>query len=137
MHRSDAEQPQPVQSDFDPIFKAQVKRLHQLMIYGRWMLVLLLWITLAPLSLWGWRYEIALFRSYFTWAALRYSIIYNPLPAIGLAFCIGITLGVIVWQSRNSFLGIPHQEQKRLEQQVRRICHQGASHPLWKWVCKL
>jgi hypothetical protein len=139
MDQSDTESSQTaqtVQSDFDPMLKAQVKRLHTLTVYGRWMLVLLLWTTLAPISLWGWHYEISLLRSYFTWVALQYGIIYNPLPALGLAFCIGMTLAVLVWQSRNLVLGIPHQEQKRLEQQVRRISQQGSSHPLWKWVCK-
>lgn len=139
MDQSDDENPQTAQTielDFDPTLKAQVKRLHKLTVYGRLMLVLLLWTTLAPVSFWGWQYEISLMRSSFTWIALRYGIIYNPLPALGLALCIGITLSVLVWQSRNVVLGIPRQEQKRLEQQVRRISQQGSSHPLWKWVCK-
>jgi hypothetical protein len=136
MDQPDDNRPQTAQSDFDPTFKMQVKRLHKLTVYGRWLLVMILWITLAPLSLWSWRYEISLLRSFFTWTALRYCIIYNPLPAMGLALCIGMTLSVLVWQSRNIILGIPGQEQKRLEQQVRRICQQGASHPLWKWVCR-
>jgi hypothetical protein len=125
-----------VNSDLDPTFKAQVKRLHQLTVYGRWLVVSLLWLTVAPLSLWGWRYEISLLRSHFTWAAVRYSIIYNRLPAIGLALCVGMTLAILVWQSRNILLGLSPQDQKRLEQQVHRISKQGASHPLWKWVCK-
>lgn len=128
--------PQIAQADLDPTFKAQVQRLHQLTVYGRWLLVSILWMTLAPLSLWGWSYEISLMRSHFTWAALRYGILYNPLPALGLTFCISMTVAVLVWQSRNILLGIPREEQRRLEQQVRRICQQGASHPLWKWVCK-
>ena len=139
MDQPDARPPQTPQtaySNLDPTFKAQVKRLHQLTVYGRWLLVSILWVTLIPWSLWGWRYEISLLRSHFTWAALRYGIIFNPLPALGLTFCIGITVAVLVWHSRNVLLGIPPQEQKRLEQQVSRICQQGQSHPLWKWVCK-
>jgi hypothetical protein len=139
MDRSDPQKPHTTQTAaaaLDPIFKAQVERLYQLTVYGRWSLVGILWVTLAPLSLWGWHKELALLRSYFTWAAVRYGILFNPLPAIGLAFCIGVTAAVLVWQSRNLLIGIPLQEQRRLEQQVRRICQQGASHPLWKWVCK-
>ena len=128
--------PQTAQSNLDPTFKAQVKRLHQLTVYGRWLLVGFLWVTLGPWGFWGWRYEISLLRSHFTWAALRYGIIFNPLPALSLTLCIGITTSVLVWHSRNVLLGIPRQEQKRLEQQVSRICQQGQSHPLWKWVCK-
>ncbi|NES18296.1 MAG: hypothetical protein F6K41_05035 [Symploca sp. SIO3E6] len=123
--------------NLDPTFREQVQRLHELTVYARWLLVGILWITLGLLSLWGWRYEISLLRSHFTWAALRYGIVYNRLPALGLGICISMTVAVLVWQSRNILWGIPPTEQKRLEQQVRRICQQGASHPLWKWICKL
>ena len=122
--------------NLDPTFKKQVQKLHELTVCARWLLVGILWITLGPLSLWGWRYEISLLRSHFTWAALRYGIVYNRLPALGLGICISMTVAVLVWQSRNILWGIPPAEQKRLEQQVRRICQQGPSHPLWKWICK-
>ncbi len=136
MDQPDTEMPQTTHPDLDPTFKAQVKRLHQLTVYGRWLLVGILWLTLAPLSLWGWQYELSLMRSHFTWAALRYAIVYNRIPALGLAFCIGMTVAVLVWQSRNVIFGLPPQEQHRLEQQVRRIYQQGPSHPLWKWIGK-
>lgn len=136
MDQSDAQIPPTEQTDLDPLFKIQVQRLHQLTVYGRWLVVTILWLTVAPLSLWGWRYELSLLRSHFTWTALRYGIVYNRLPAMGLGLCIGMTTGVLVWQSRNILWGLPPQEQRRLEQQVHRICQQGSSHPLWKWVCK-
>jgi hypothetical protein len=139
MDQPDAQTPQPAQTaqvDLDPAFKAQVQRLHKLTVYARWMLNGILWVTLAPLSLWGLRYEISLLRSHFTWVAVRYGIFFNPLPAIGLSFCIGMTVAVLVWHSRNILLGIPQPEQRRLEQQVCRISQQGSTHPLWKWVCK-
>jgi len=137
MEQPDVKQPRKLQilsSDLDPTLKTQVMRLHQLRVYGRWLVVSLLWVTVVPLCLWGWSYELSLMRSHFTWAALRYSIIFNPLPAFGLGFCIATTTSVLVWQSRNILVGLPHQDQKRLEQQVRRIGQQGVSHPLWKWV---
>ena len=130
------EKPNIVPKDFDSTLKTQVMRLHQLTVYGRWLVVSLLWITVVPFCLWGWRYEISLMRSHFTWAAIRYSIIFNPVPAFGLGFCIGMTCAVLVWQSRNMLMGLPPQEQQRLEQQVRRIGQQGATHPLWKWIFK-
>jgi hypothetical protein len=120
----------------DPHFKHQVRKLHQLTIYGRWLFVLLLWLSIGALSLWGLRAEIALWRQHFTWAALRYGLAYNRLPTLGLGLCIGMTTAVLVWQSRNILWGMSHTEQKRLEQQVRRIRQQGSSHPLWKWVCQ-
>ncbi|MBD2359983.1 MULTISPECIES: hypothetical protein [unclassified Anabaena] len=114
----------------------QVQKLHQLTVYGRWLFVGFLWLTIAPLCLWNLRSEISLWQQYFTWAAVRYGLFYHPLSAIGLAFCIGMTTSVLVWQSRNILLGLPRQEQQRLEKQVFQIRQQGPTHPLWKWVCQ-
>lgn len=122
--------------DNDPIFQAELQRLYELTVYGRWLVVGLLWLSVAPLSLWALRREIALWLENFTWAAVRYGLVYNRLPAIGLGLCIGMTLAVLVWQSRNILLGLPRKEQLRLEQQVRRIRQQGPSHPLWRLVCR-
>ncbi|HEY9829614.1 MAG TPA: hypothetical protein V6D26_03485 [Stenomitos sp.] len=123
-------------SNLDPSLKIPIMRLHRLTVYGRWFVVSLFWVTLAPWCLWGWRYEISLMRSYFTWSAVRYGILFNPWPALGLGLCVSMTAAVLVWQSRNILFGLPHQEQQHLGQQVRRIAQQGASHPLWKWVFK-
>lgn len=135
------EQPEPplesvAAFEIDPTFRLQVQRLHRLSVYGRWLVVGLLWVSIGLLSLWGLRSEIALLRQYFTWVAVQYGLYYNPLPTFGLALCIGMTVSVLVWQSRNILLGLPQQEQQRLEQQVYRIRQQGPSHPLWKRVCQ-
>ncbi|BAY11571.1 hypothetical protein [Calothrix sp. NIES-2098] len=120
----------------DPAFAQQVQRLHQLTVYGRWLFVGCLWLTIAPLCLWNLQAEIALWQQYFTWVAVRYGLVYHPLSTFGLAFCIGMTTAVLIWQSRNILLGLPPQEKQRLEKQVFRIRQQGPSHPLWKWVCQ-
>lgn len=120
----------------DSNFRQQVQKLHQLTVYGRWLLVGILWLTIGALSLWGLRGEIVLWRQYFTWVAVRYGLYYNPFSTFGLALCIGMTLSVLVWQSRNIILGLPQQEKQRLEKQVHRIRQQGPTHPLWKWVCQ-
>lgn len=120
----------------DPIFQQQVQRLHRLTVYGRWLTVGLLWLSLGPLCLWLLRSEIALWLDYFTWTAVRYTIVYNHFPAIGLILCIAATVAVLVWQSRNIVWGIPTEHQKYLENQVLRIRRQGKSHPLWRWVCQ-
>ncbi len=119
----------------DPTFKMQVERLYRLMVYWRWLIVGILWVSVGSVSLWGLRYPISLLRDYFTWTAVRYGFYYHPLPTLGLFTCIGVTTAVLFWQSRNIILGIPPDEQRRLEQQVCRIRQQGSSHPLWKWVC--
>jgi len=129
--------PSPFSSlENDSIFQAEVQRLHELTVYGRWLVVGFLWLSVGALSLWGLRSEIALWLENFTWAAVRYGLVYNRLPAVGLGLCVGMTVAVLVWQSRNILLGLPRKEQQRLEQQVRRIRQQGRSHPLWRWVCR-
>lgn len=120
----------------DPTFQQEVERLHRITVYARWLVVCLLWVSVAPLSLWGLRSEIILWQQYFTWVALKYGLAYHRLPAAGLALCIGMTAAVLLWQSRNILWGRPPEEQQRLEKQVNRIRQQGESHPLWKWVCQ-
>jgi hypothetical protein len=118
----------------EPSVAQQVERLHRLTVYGRWIFVGCLWLTITPLCLWDLRAEIVLWQQYFTWVALRYGLIFHPLSAFGLAFCISVTAAVLTWQSRNILFGMPQQEKQRLEQQVYRIRQQGPSHPLWKWI---
>ncbi|BAC08422.1 hypothetical protein [Thermosynechococcus vestitus] len=117
-------------------FRQQVERLHRFTVVMRWSVVLFLWLTVGIWSLWGFRYEISLMGEHFTWAALRYGILFNRLPAIGLALCIAMTLSVLYWQTRNIFWGRSPRWQQRLEKQVLRIRQQGQGHPLWHWVCR-
>ncbi|MGE5657924.1 MAG: hypothetical protein ACM37W_15065 [Actinomycetota bacterium] len=126
----------PPSLDQDATFSLEVQRLYQLTVYGRWLVVALLWIGVAPLSCWGLRNEIELWLEHFTWAAVRYGLIYHRLPTLGLGLCVGVTLAVSIWQSRNWIFGLPARDKQRLEQQVRRIRQQGPTHPLWKWVCR-
>ncbi|MDP5017748.1 MAG: hypothetical protein NWQ43_10680, partial [Dolichospermum sp.] len=101
-----------------------------------WLFVGCLWLIIAPFCLWDLRVEISLLQQYFTWVALRYTLIFHPLSALGLSFCISVTTSVLIWQSRNILWGLPLVEQEKLKKQVYRIRQQGSSHPLWKWVCQ-
>ena len=121
-------------NESDPNFKIEVQRLHKLTVYGRWLTVILLWISVGSLSIWGLRDEIALWIENFTWAAVRYGLYFHRWPTLGLGLCLGMTLAVLTWQGRNLVRGLPLREKQRLEEQVRRIRQQGPSHPLWKWV---
>ncbi|TAE53072.1 MAG: hypothetical protein EAZ76_16080 [Nostocales cyanobacterium] len=118
----------------DTLFREQVQRLHQLTVYGRWLFVGCLWVIIAPVCLWNLRFEFLLWQEYFTWVAVQYALAFNPFAAVGLAFCIGMTVSVLVWQSRNILIGLPEPEKQRLEKQVFKIRQQGPSHPLWKLV---
>ncbi len=120
----------------DPRFEQEVQRLHEYTVAARWVVVLLLWLTVGSFSLWALRDDIRLLSEYFTWASLRYalSMRYNPIPALGLTFTVSMTVAVLVWQSRNILFGMPQSERSRLEQQLLQIRQQGPSHPLYSWI---
>ena len=120
----------------DPTLETQIQRLYQLTVYGRWLVVSLLWLTVGLWSIWELRREIGLWLQYFTWSAVRYSLAYHRLAAVGLGLCLGTTTAVLVWQSSYILWGFTPQQQRKLERQVRRIRDRGSSHPLWKWVCR-
>ena len=120
----------------DQNLQIEVQRLHKLIVYGRSLTVILVWISVGSLSIWGLRNEIALWLEYFTWAAVRYGLYFHRWPTFGLVLCLAITLVVFPWQSRNMLEELPLREKQGLEKQVRYIRQQGPSHPLWKWVCK-
>jgi hypothetical protein len=131
-----SESESPTEIELDPLFKARIERLYRLNVYGRWTVIGLLWATVGAYSLYELRYPIELIREDFTWAAVKYGLIFQPISAIGLALCVGMMVGTLVWQSRNAIWGLPKHERERLAKQVCQICKQGSSHPLWKWVVK-
>jgi hypothetical protein len=115
-------------------FQRKVNRLYRLTVYARWLFIVASWLTIGASGLWSLRREISLWFDYFTWSAVYYGLHFNPIPTLCLAFCIGITIAVLVWQSRNLIWGLPVQEQRQLEKQVEKILNRGVKHPLWKWI---
>ncbi|NES71141.1 MAG: hypothetical protein F6K24_41025, partial [Okeania sp. SIO2D1] len=89
----------------DPKFAIQVERLHRFSVYCRWLFVITCWLSFGVFGIWGLRKEIELWQEYFTWVALRYAIVYNPVSTLCISFCMGVTAGVLVWQSRNILIG--------------------------------
>ncbi|MBE9249250.1 hypothetical protein IQ226_08750 [Dolichospermum sp. LEGE 00240] len=136
MYKPEEPQIEPEAVELDPAFAQQLQKLHRLTVYGRWLFAGCLWLTIAPFCLWNLRTEISLLQEYFTWVGLQYTLIFHPLSTLGLSLCIGMTVCVLVWQSRNILWGLSLQEQENLKKQVYRIRQQGSSHPLWKWVCQ-
>jgi len=113
-----------------------MQRLHQLTVLSRWILIVLSWVITLPLVFWQLQEEMALLRSHFTLAAVRYALIFNRGCAIALGWCIGLTTAVLLWQSSNILFGFSRRYRRQLERQVRRIRKQGKSHPLWRWVIR-
>ena len=104
-------------NESDGNFQIEVQRLHKLTVYGRWLTVIFLWISVGSLSIWGLRDEIALWLEHFTWAAVRYGLSFHRWPTLGLGLCLGMTLAVLTWQSRNMVRGLPLRE-KRLTRRM-------------------
>ncbi|MGK7889671.1 MAG: hypothetical protein AB4042_10080 [Leptolyngbyaceae cyanobacterium] len=121
---------------YDPQLIEEMQRLHQIFVLGRWCVVAGLWSVVGMVSIWSLRHEFTLFRQHVTWAAVRYGLASNMLPTLGLASCVGPTVGLLVWQTRNIFIGLPKQEVTRLAQKVTTIRAQGKKHPLWRYVCR-
>lgn len=136
MYKPEEPQIEPEAVELDLAFAQQLQKLHRLTVYSRWLFAGCLWLTIAPFCLWNLRTEISLLQEYFTWVGLQYTLIFHPLSTLGLSLCIGMTVSVLVWQSRNILWGLSLQEQENLKKQVYRIRQQGSSHPLWKWVCQ-
>ena len=114
----------------------QVKRLHRLTVYGRWLFVVFCWLTLAPFGIWQMRETISLCQEHCTWAAVRYGLQFNPLGGLALTFSIAITTAVLVWQSSHILDGGLSAKQKYyLAEKVKKIKAKGSEHPLYKWVC--
>jgi len=135
MKRSPASSPLIRYTDaYDCQLIEAMQRLHQVVVLGRWIATALLWLALGTISIWLLRHEWVMLTQHFTWAALRYGLAFNIWPTLGLSLCIGPTVGLLVWQTRNILFGLPEHEVKRLEKRVLKIQDQGPSHPLWRYV---
>lgn len=118
----------------DPSHQAQLERLRQSVLKRWWLISLGLWLTVGPLSLWGLRHEFALLQQYFTWTAVRYGLAYNRLAALGIGITIGLSVALLVAESRHILFGLTTKERERLEKQLFKIHQQGRNHPLWSRV---
>lgn len=119
----------------DPIYEKQLMRLRDRILRRWWLINGILWLTVAPLSLWPLRHDFKLLQEHFTWAAVRYALAYNRLSAIGIALCIGLTVALLIAESRHILFGMTSGERQRLGKMLNRIRQQGESHPLWQQIC--
>ncbi|MFN3927925.1 MAG: hypothetical protein ACK4QL_11570 [Pseudanabaenaceae cyanobacterium] len=103
-------------------------RLHALL---RWAILLLLWLSLGSWSIWQLWSDLELWLSYFTWAAVRIALRYQPLPFMGLGICVGATLTVLVWHSTHILVGITPREKRLLLRQLAAMEQWHPQHPLF------
>lgn len=84
-----------------------------------WWLALGLWLTLAPISLWQLRTTGQQLAEHFTWAALRYGLAFNRGAAAGLGLCCGLTVALLLSETRYLYGGLSRRERYRLIQALR------------------
>lgn len=120
--------------EYDPQTEAQIQRLCQLNLYGRWGMVVFCWLTLGAIALWALQRDLQLMWEHFTWAAVRYTLVFKPVPSMMVIFCVAITTSTLVWQSRNILWGLPAREKYKLFREVETIRSRSPDHWLWKWV---
>lgn len=100
-----------------------------------WWVCLALWLSVGVISLWWLRSGLHELREYFTWAAVRYMLYYERRAAVGLGLCYGLTLALLVSESRHILWGLSEGERSRLLIRLNKIRDQGPSHPQWKIIC--
>lgn len=71
---------------------------------------------------------------YFTWAALKFMLIYSRPAAMGLGLCFGLTLALLYAESRHILLGLSKSERRQLTHRLEKIRAQGPSHPQWRLI---
>ncbi|MBV5260587.1 hypothetical protein FLX56_19430 [Synechococcus moorigangaii CMS01] len=105
-------------------------KLVKLTIFGRWLMVVLLWLILGSYSVWALRPEFPLWQDYLTWAVVRLSLGYHFWASVALSICIAYTCGVLVWHSQKLLRGWSAQERYRFNQWAERLA-QNRHHWLW------
>ncbi|MBE9223031.1 hypothetical protein IQ215_10025 [Cyanobacterium stanieri LEGE 03274] len=112
-----------------------IERLHLSRVYGRWLLVLISWLTLMPWGLWQFRETVSLCQEYCTWSAVRSGMEFNPFATLAITFCIGFLTSVLFWHS--SYIikgGLSDKEKYYFAQEVKKIRQKGEKHFLWHWL---
>ena len=80
------------------------------------------------------RADIKRLLEFFTWAGVKYPLLYEPIAGFGLCLCVAITLSTLIWQCKYELLGLSARERRELEKLAASIRKRGPSHFLWSWV---
>jgi len=85
-----------------------------------WWLNLGLWFTIGVASIWALQDTWQQLADYFTWAALRYGLAFNRLAAVGLGLCLGLTVALLLKETRFLFFGLTRKERNDLLKALRK-----------------
>ncbi|MDB9528346.1 hypothetical protein PN498_20310 [Oscillatoria sp. CS-180] len=85
-----------------------------------WFFTLGLWISVGLASLWSLRRTWQQAAEYFTWAAIRYGLAFNRFAAVGLGLCLGLTVALLVKETRFLLFGLSRKERNDLLEALRK-----------------
>ncbi|MGK7912542.1 MAG: hypothetical protein AB4050_13855 [Synechococcus sp.] len=100
----------------------------------RWGIVGLIWVAIGLPSLWLLRADIRRLLEFFTWAGVKYPLLYQPKAGFGLCLCVAVTLTTLLWQCKYECMGLSAAERRELEKLATSIRKRGSGHFLWSWV---
>jgi hypothetical protein len=121
----------------EPNWKIATKRLYFLTNYYRWLLILFCWLTFGVYAFWQLKEDFFLWTQYFTWVAVRYALIFNPIATVCLSFCLVATLTLLAEQFLDLFFGLSDDEQEKLLKRAKKIYFKGTNHPFYNWIYQL
>jgi hypothetical protein len=121
---------QPKALTTDEPLSPLAQKLARLNLLGRWLLVLVLWLTLGSYGIWVLSQEFFLWQDYLTWAVVRLSLGYNYGASIALTFCVAYTCAVLVWHSQKILRGWSGRECYRLNRWAEKLT-KNQNHWLW------
>lgn len=116
------------------VLSPEAERLLALQIRVRWGIVSLIWLVLGVPSLWMLRADIRRLLEFFTWAGVKYPLLYEPKIGFCLCVCVATTLTTLMWQCKFEWLGPSASERHELEKLAASIRKRGSEHFLWSWV---
>jgi hypothetical protein len=85
-----------------------------------WWTTLALWSTVGMISIWGLRRTWQQIAEVFTWAAIKYGLAFNQLAAMGLGLCLGLTVALLVKETRFLLFGLTRKERYDLLKALRK-----------------
>jgi hypothetical protein len=113
----------------------QVAKLRRVDMFLRWLLVLILWLTLGVWSCWEMRESLLQLTEYLSLTGLKYSLFFHLWGGGGgLILCLSLTVSSMLWQIGQSFWRLSPRERQMLETRVQKIQELGTKHPFWRWI---
>jgi hypothetical protein len=98
---------------------AELHAIRQTWMRRWWLFTLGLWLTVGLVSIWQLHRTWTQLAKHFTWAALRYGLAFNREAAVGLGLCLGLTVALLLKESRFLLFGLTERDYNQLLKALR------------------